>query len=169
VQQTLIECPSGGLDGQDPETAARRELEEETGWVAERLEPLGSFYASDGISDEEFWVFLATGLRETGRIDREPTEQIELEFMPFEEAVELALCALGAARRRAERLVADPRKSGGVVNLDDARRHYADEVALAGGVRSERVIDAFTRVSREDFLGPGPWQIPLAPGFMGEP
>ena len=91
IQQTLLECPSGGLDDDDPETAARRELEEETGWVADHLQPLGSFYASVGISDELFWVFLATGLHQTGRMQREPTEQMELELMPFDEAVELAL------------------------------------------------------------------------------
>ena len=91
VQETLIACPSGGLDGQTPEQAAHRELEEETGWVAGRMEPLGAFYASDGIGDEQFHVFLATRLRETGQLAREPTEQIELEFVPFDEAVELAL------------------------------------------------------------------------------
>lgn len=91
VRETLIECPSGGLDGQAPEQAARRELEEETGWVAGRMQPLGAFYASDGISDEQFHVFLATELRETGQLAREPTEQIELEFVPLDEAVELAL------------------------------------------------------------------------------
>ena len=91
VQETLLECPSGGLDGQAPEAAAHRELEEETGWVAGSLQPLGSFYASDGISDEQFHVFLATQLSETGQLAREPTEQIELEYPPFDEAVELAL------------------------------------------------------------------------------
>lgn len=92
VQETLIECPSGGLDGQAPEAAARRELEEETGWVAGHMQPLGSFYASDGISDEQFHVFLATQLRDDGQMAREPTElDIELEFVPFDDAVELAL------------------------------------------------------------------------------
>ena len=91
VQETLTECPSGGLEGQAPELAAHRELEEETGWVAGRMTPLGSFYASDGISDERFHVFLATELSETGQMAREPTEQMELEFVPFETAVEQAL------------------------------------------------------------------------------
>lgn len=91
VQETLTECPSGGLEGQDPERAAHRELEEETGWVAGRMEALGSFYASDGISDERFWVFLATRLEQTGTMAREPTEQMELEYVPFEDAVERAL------------------------------------------------------------------------------
>ncbi len=91
VQETVIECPSGGLDSDTPEVAARRELEEETGWVAGKLERLGSFFGSDGISNEVCHLFLATELRETGRMQREPTEQIELDLMPFERAIALAV------------------------------------------------------------------------------
>jgi 8-oxo-dGTP pyrophosphatase MutT (NUDIX family) len=90
VKEVILECPSGGLDGDPPEFAARRELREETGWVAERLELLGSFYGSHGISNERFFVYLATGLRDTGKVQREPTEDIELVFLPFDEAVAMA-------------------------------------------------------------------------------
>lgn len=90
IQETSIECPSGGLDGEAPEVAAHRELEEETGWLAGRMERLGTFYGSNGTSDEQFHVFLATELSETGRMNREPTEQIELIFPKFEEAVVMA-------------------------------------------------------------------------------
>jgi ADP-ribose pyrophosphatase len=91
VQETVLECPSGGLDGDAPEVAARRELEEETGWVAGSLVSLGTFYGCDGISDERFHLFLASDLSHSGRISREPTEQMEIELMPFDYAVELAL------------------------------------------------------------------------------
>jgi ADP-ribose pyrophosphatase len=91
LQETLLECPSGGLDGDTPEQAARRELEEETGWVATRFTSLGSFFGSSGISEEKCHLFLAEGVTPTGQLAREPTEQIELEFMPFADAVELAL------------------------------------------------------------------------------
>jgi ADP-ribose pyrophosphatase len=90
VKEVILECPSGGLDGDLPEIAARRELLEETGWVAERLIPLGSFYGSHGVSNERFHVYLGTDLRDTGRIQRELTEDIELAFVPFREAVEMA-------------------------------------------------------------------------------
>jgi ADP-ribose pyrophosphatase len=91
VQETVLECPSGGLEGELPESAAHRELEEETGWVASSMTSLGCFFGSNGISDERLHLFLATGLREVGKISREPTEQIELALIPFERAVDLAL------------------------------------------------------------------------------
>jgi ADP-ribose pyrophosphatase len=91
LQETVLECPSGGLDGDEPEQAARRELLEETGYAAGRLELLGHYYGSSGISDEAFWVFLATELRDTGSVSREPTEQMELELMPLDRLVAMAL------------------------------------------------------------------------------
>lgn len=91
VQETVLECPSGGLAGQAPEAAARRELEEETGWIAGDMRSLGSFFGSNGISDERFHLFLASGLRQSGRLSREPTEQITLELLPLDDAADLAL------------------------------------------------------------------------------
>jgi ADP-ribose pyrophosphatase len=91
VQETVLECPSGVLEGESPESAAHRELREETGWSAERMLPLGSFFGSNGISDERFELFLATGLRQVGSPRREATEQIDLELMPLAAAAELAL------------------------------------------------------------------------------
>ena len=113
VQENVLECPSGSLDGEPPDVAAHRELEEETGWVATTMTPIGSFYASNGISDERCHFFLATGLSETGRMAREATEQMELELVPLDRAVELAesggvadgpsALALLLARRHLER------------------------------------------------------------------
>ncbi len=48
--------------GEDPEVAAARELEEETGWVAGNLEKLTSIYTTPGFCDEELHIYLATGL-----------------------------------------------------------------------------------------------------------
>ncbi len=83
LQRVNLECPSGGLDGEEPEAAARRELEEETGYRADRMIGLGKYAASSGITDEEFSVFLATDVRAAGVLRREITEDIEIEFIPL--------------------------------------------------------------------------------------
>ena len=85
VQRDLLECPSGGLDGEDPETAARRELEEETGYLAGTLTHLGHFAGSSGISSEEYDIYLATDVTTGGSIQRENTEQMEVELIPLDE------------------------------------------------------------------------------------
>ena len=94
VQRTLLECPSGGLDGEAPDVAGRRELEEETGYRALTMAHLGRFTGSNGYSDETFDLFLATGLSADGTIRRENTEQIEVVLMPFAEL--RAMAAQGA-------------------------------------------------------------------------
>ena len=48
-------------------------------------------------------------------------------------------------------------------HLDDVRRRYADEIRQIGKIRSDAVIAGFATVPRENFLGPGPWQV-LRPG-----
>jgi protein-L-isoaspartate(D-aspartate) O-methyltransferase len=45
------------------------------------------------------------------------------------------------------------------VNIEDCRRFYAEEIQLAAGLRSARLIEAFARVPREEYLGPGPWEV----------
>jgi ADP-ribose pyrophosphatase len=61
----LLEIPAGKRDveGEPPEVTAARELVEETGLEAGRLELMGRFYNSPGFSDEQSWCFLATELR----------------------------------------------------------------------------------------------------------
>jgi ADP-ribose pyrophosphatase len=85
----LLELPAGKLDpGERPEETAARELEEELGVVAERMEPLSEFYSTPGFCDEKLWVFLATGLRETAR-RCEDDEIIEIVRVPFRRALEM--------------------------------------------------------------------------------
>lgn len=45
------------------------------------------------------------------------------------------------------------------MTLESCRRFYAEEIQYAANLRSSALIEAFARVPRENFLGPGPWQI----------
>src|SRR5688572_28257154 len=59
----LLEAPAGTLDnGERPESGAARELEEELGLVAGRLDKLSEFFVSPGFCEEKMWVYLATEL-----------------------------------------------------------------------------------------------------------
>jgi ADP-ribose pyrophosphatase len=85
--QTLIELPAGTLEPPEPpEVTAERELIEETGYRAKRIQFLHAFFLSPGILDEKMHLYLATGLTE-GETAREEGEEIENWLVPFEEAV----------------------------------------------------------------------------------
>jgi ADP-ribose pyrophosphatase len=85
----LIELPAGTLDpGEEPPQAAARELTEETGYRARRLELLATFYSSPGILDERMHLFLATGLT-AGPTDLQAGEEIEPLVVAWEEAMEM--------------------------------------------------------------------------------
>ena len=77
VGETLVEVPAGTREpGEPPIETARRELAEETGYRAERLEELVSYYSSPGVLSEKIHIFVATGLT-AGDHAREPNEEIE--------------------------------------------------------------------------------------------
>jgi len=83
----LWELPAGKLDGgEDPAACAARELEEEVGLRAGRLESLGSIWTTPGFSDEVIHLFVATGLR-AGRRELEEHEFIECHEVPLAEAL----------------------------------------------------------------------------------
>ena len=85
----LLELPAGKLDpGERPEETAARELEEELGVVAGRLEQLTEFYTTPGFCAEKLWVFLATDLSETAR-RCEDDEIIEVLRLPYARALEM--------------------------------------------------------------------------------
>ena len=90
VRATLWEVPAGKLDeGEAPETCARRELEEETGYTASKLLPLGSIFMTPGFCDERIHLYLATGLQ-PGRRSPMADESIYTELMPLPAAVRMA-------------------------------------------------------------------------------
>jgi ADP-ribose diphosphatase len=63
VDEEVWELPAGRRDPpESPEDGARRELEEEVGLRADRLEPISVFYTTPGFCDEVMYLFRATGL-----------------------------------------------------------------------------------------------------------
>ena len=67
AERYLYEVPAGRLDaGEAPDACARRELKEETGCEAERVEHLTTIYTTPGFTDEKIHVFLAVGLTRGG-------------------------------------------------------------------------------------------------------
>jgi ADP-ribose pyrophosphatase len=96
VETDLYELPAGCLeDGEDPAVCARRELTEETGYSARRLEKLGAFFTNPGTSDEIIHAYLATELT-AGSQELERYEEITVEAHP--DARVRAMIAEGTVR-----------------------------------------------------------------------
>ncbi len=85
----IWEVPAGRLDGgESPESCAERELEEETGMRARRLERLTTIYTTPGFTDERIHLFLADGL-EPGAEHREADEFMELHTLRWSRVLEM--------------------------------------------------------------------------------
>lgn len=89
VGQILLELPAGTLEkGENPMNCAGRELQEETGYLAGRLKPIGGFYSSPGILSEKLYAFAAYDLQKT-QTALEPGEEIELVPISMPAAMEM--------------------------------------------------------------------------------
>jgi ADP-ribose pyrophosphatase len=81
-----IELPAGLVGDQDPnatvEGTAIKELEEETGFTAERVERLGDFYSSPGMLSEGFTLVRAHGIRKIGAGGGDENEDINVHLVP---------------------------------------------------------------------------------------
>lgn len=86
MERTLVEIPAGKLDpGEEPEAAAARELEEETGWKPMQLNKLYSFYTSPGFADEIIHLYFTDELvRGTESLDED--EFLDCFSLSLEEA-----------------------------------------------------------------------------------
>ena len=91
LRRVMLEVPAGKADyaGEDPEAVARRELEEETGWRAGRLQRLGTLAPCIGYSNEIIHFFLAEDLTRGEEI-AVAGEFLEVISIDFEEAVTMA-------------------------------------------------------------------------------
>jgi ADP-ribose pyrophosphatase len=84
----ILEIPAGKLDehGESRLETAQRELAEEIGKQAEHWEELGSFYTSSGFTNEEVFLYLATGISDAGETPAvEEEERIHVEVRPLSE------------------------------------------------------------------------------------
>ncbi len=96
--QVLLEIPAGTLDAaddgviEDPELAAPRELEEETGQRAGTWQRLGAFYTAPGFTEERMTLYLATDLwpAREDRLGPDEDERLLVERIPWQEAIAMA-------------------------------------------------------------------------------
>ncbi len=91
VEDFLWEIPAGKLDaGEPPQVCAVRELAEETGVEAMEWTSLGLFIPAPGIFSEVIHLFLARDLK-VGAPNPDADEELELKWLPLEEAIDLVL------------------------------------------------------------------------------
>jgi 8-oxo-dGTP pyrophosphatase MutT (NUDIX family) len=89
IDEYSLEIPAGRTDGEEPLEAAKRELKEETGLVATNWRKLGEFYAANGLLREKGYVFLATGLSQTGENEQEEEGIDQVIKLPLEKIMDM--------------------------------------------------------------------------------
>ena len=111
------EIPEGGVPpAEEPLTGIQRELREETGVEAIGWRELARLHLSNSVSDEAAIVYAAAAAS-IGEPDPEPTEQIEVRWLPFEDALAMtldgritdAMSVVGIQRLALERMTAEAR------------------------------------------------------------
>ena len=87
----IIELPAGKLEPlEDPLVAAKRELQEETGYEAERYEKLTALCTTPGFCNEVLHIYLATGLKKSHRGQNldEGEQSLTVEILPLSTVIE---------------------------------------------------------------------------------
>ncbi|MCM1046737.1 MAG: NUDIX hydrolase [Candidatus Gastranaerophilales bacterium] len=87
LERETIEIPAGGLNGREEPTdvAAMRELQEETGYVCDKVELLNSIYTTVAFCNEKIDIYLARGLKHPGSQHLDEDEYINVEAYTVEE------------------------------------------------------------------------------------
>jgi ADP-ribose pyrophosphatase len=79
IDDYIFEAPAGALEaGEDPIEAAGRELIEETGFAAQKIEPRGFIFTTPGYTDEKIFLYEARGLTPSQEFDLDDDEVIEV-------------------------------------------------------------------------------------------
>ncbi len=91
LDRVTLEVPAGKLEkGEDPTEAALRELSEETGITAEKIEPLDALYTSPALIDEIIYMYIATGLSQ-GEQHLDDDEFVNAVKIPLDEAIDMVM------------------------------------------------------------------------------
>ena len=91
VERSLVELPAGKIEvNEEPGETAKRELKEETGYQAEKIEYLLEYFSSPGFTNEKISVFLATDLSK-GEDDQDSGEFIKTSTMHIDDLVKIGL------------------------------------------------------------------------------
>jgi ADP-ribose pyrophosphatase len=89
VGKHLLEIPAGSIDnGEQPIAAVRRELQEEIGYLPNKIDKLGGFYSTPGFCTEYLHLYLATYLIPS-RLEAEDTEEIKVVRVPLSKIPDL--------------------------------------------------------------------------------
>ncbi len=92
AEEVILEIPGGCIDpGESPEEAVKRELLEETGYIFETIEPLGTVYANPSTSANKTFSYLAKGGRKVQEQHLDGREEIEVLKVTLDEFKELIL------------------------------------------------------------------------------
>ena len=85
----IYEIPAGKLEkGEDPAVTAKRELEEETGYVAKNLKELFKLYPTPGYSDEIIHIYFAEDCLKSAK-NPDEDEFVECEFIEIEKVCKM--------------------------------------------------------------------------------